>query len=188
MKPTTVSPDGIIIQGMPLRDLGRIPATIECPFCGQHARTRTTEENSQTTLLVGVGLFFTTFFGACLPSILHWYPDVDHFCTCCDQQVVHIPHKGERRIFRPDPVGNGDRDKEKTPVSPPVSHSPPDDSANTIMSEKSSPSVAVAETTNPSPVIEKTSPSEVETTTSPLVAEKDSAPLTVAELDGGTSK
>ncbi|KAI1857895.1 hypothetical protein JX265_007660 [Neoarthrinium moseri] len=83
-----------MVHPTPLAQLGAMPALIDCPFCSHRGPTRVDEHSSSTTILAGIGIGCLCICLACLPCMLHWFYDVDHYCTHCNQRVCFVPNGG----------------------------------------------------------------------------------------------
>ncbi|ORY68405.1 uncharacterized protein BCR38DRAFT_481896 [Pseudomassariella vexata] len=91
----------MMIQPTPLNGLGALPAVIDCPYCHRRTQTRVHEEDSSMTIVAGIALGCLCICLACLPCILHWCQNIDHYCTGCNQRVVHIQHGGVPQVIAP---------------------------------------------------------------------------------------
>lgn len=79
----------------PLDRLREVPDFIDCPFCKRRTQTRVTHENSNTTRLAGViCCLLTGIICSCLPCLLGWCQDTNHYCSECNNQVTHKPYDG----------------------------------------------------------------------------------------------
>ncbi|CZR51586.1 uncharacterized protein PAC_01463 [Phialocephala subalpina] len=85
----------------PLRNLGKDPAFIECPFCLARARTTVTYENTDATAMAACGCCCVLgVLGVWMPFVFHWGADVDHHCSVCKRLVVHRDHNGAVTIHQ----------------------------------------------------------------------------------------
>ncbi|KAK9771084.1 hypothetical protein SCAR479_12208 [Seiridium cardinale] len=96
-----------MVHPTPLHLLGEASAIIDCPYCNQRAPTRVDEHDSSMTIVAGIGLGILCICAACLPCLLHWFQDVDHFCSHCNQRVAHVPHGGIAQVIQPQQVPQG---------------------------------------------------------------------------------
>ncbi|KAH8673286.1 hypothetical protein BX600DRAFT_203107 [Xylariales sp. PMI_506] len=95
------APPMAMIHPTPLNQLGGAPAIIDCPFCNQRVQTRVTENDSSMTIVAGIGIGLFCICLSCLPCMLHWFQDVDHTCSSCNQRVCHIPQGGIPQVVSP---------------------------------------------------------------------------------------
>lgn len=81
--------------------LGRLqeqPELVDCPFCQHQAMTRVAKEDSSMTMIAGGLLCLVCICLTCLPCMLGWCQNVDHFCSKCGKQLTHKPHDGTTQI------------------------------------------------------------------------------------------
>ncbi|KAM0797169.1 hypothetical protein BDR22DRAFT_466358 [Usnea florida] len=78
----------------PLDQLLEVPAFIDCPYCKRRTQTRVTHEDSTAATLAGVICCMLTCIGTCIPCLLGWCQDTNHYCSGCNKQVTHRPHDG----------------------------------------------------------------------------------------------
>ena len=70
------------------------PELVDCPFCHKQAMTRVAKEDSSMTMVAGGLLCLVCICLTCLPCMLGWCQNVDHYCSACGKQLTHKPHDG----------------------------------------------------------------------------------------------
>ncbi|KAK8008429.1 hypothetical protein PG991_010980 [Apiospora marii] len=85
----------------PLGGLGTMPAVIDCPFCHQRTKTRIEEHSSSMTIITGIGIGCLCICLACLPCMLGWFQDVDHYCMNCNQRVAFVADGRPAQVIAP---------------------------------------------------------------------------------------
>ncbi|KAK7983644.1 hypothetical protein PG989_011046 [Apiospora arundinis] len=99
-----VQPDGSAMPttyATPLAGLGNMPAIIDCPFCNQRTKTRVEEHSSSMTIITGIGIGCLCICLACLPCILGWFQDTDHYCMNCNQRVAFVADGRPAQVIAP---------------------------------------------------------------------------------------
>lgn len=56
--------------------------------------TRVAKEDSSMTMVAGGLLCLVCICLTCLPCMLGWCQNVDHYCSACGKQLTHKPHDG----------------------------------------------------------------------------------------------
>ncbi|TVY51926.1 Lipopolysaccharide-induced tumor necrosis factor-alpha factor-like protein, partial [Lachnellula suecica] len=67
----------------PLASLGRSPAPVDCPTCGNRAMTRITHIVGGYTHAWAAGLCLLTGFFCFLPYLMDGFKNIDHNCGSC---------------------------------------------------------------------------------------------------------
>ncbi|KAK7962119.1 uncharacterized protein PG986_002944 [Apiospora aurea] len=99
-----IQPDGSAMPttyATPLSGLGTMPAIIDCPFCHQRTKTRIEEHSSSMTILTGIGIGCLCICLACLPCMLGWFQDIDHYCMNCNQRVAFVADGRPAQVIAP---------------------------------------------------------------------------------------
>ncbi|KAK8016576.1 hypothetical protein PG993_014765 [Apiospora rasikravindrae] len=99
-----IQPDGSAMPtsyATPLSGLGTMPAIIDCPFCHQRTKTRIEEHSSSMTIITGIGIGCLCICLACLPCMLGWFQDVDHYCVSCNQRVAFVADGRPAQVIAP---------------------------------------------------------------------------------------
>ncbi|GAB7359025.1 hypothetical protein MBLNU230_g5097t1 [Neophaeotheca triangularis] len=103
--PVDVIPPEQIQYVTPLENLGEIAKWIDCPFCKRRTETRVQHEDSSATTLAGAVCCLFCVCLTCLPCMMGWFQDTDHFCKGCNRKVTHQPHDGPVQVQGPRPSG-----------------------------------------------------------------------------------
>ncbi|KAK7984776.1 hypothetical protein PG988_002398 [Apiospora saccharicola] len=99
-----IQPDGSAMPttyATPLAGLSTMPAIIDCPFCHQRTKTRIEEHSSSMTIITGIGIGCLCICLACLPCMLGWFQDVDHYCMNCNQRVAFVQDGRPAQVIAP---------------------------------------------------------------------------------------
>lgn len=56
--------------------------------------TRVAKEDSSMTMVAGGLLCLVCICLTCLPCMLGWCQNIDHYCSACGKQLTHKPHDG----------------------------------------------------------------------------------------------
>jgi len=75
-------------NAVPLGLLGRFPATVYCPVCGQMSHTGVKYEVGRATHSMDALFFFTTGFLFFLPYVTNSFKDVRHTCRRCARELA----------------------------------------------------------------------------------------------------
>ncbi|KPI40095.1 uncharacterized protein AB675_11566 [Cyphellophora attinorum] len=95
-----------IVSGVtPLNQLDEFETTVDCPYCHYRARTRIVKDSSAITILVGIGIGCFCICLSCLPCILHWFPDVHHYCSNCNKRLATVKQSGGIKVYEVVPTG-----------------------------------------------------------------------------------
>ncbi|KAI0977235.1 hypothetical protein F4678DRAFT_455379 [Xylaria arbuscula] len=86
----------------PLHALTEAPAWIDCPFCKQMTKTRSTREGDSQQAITSFLCCLVCICLVCLPHLAGWCENTHIYCSNCGKEVAMIPHDGMIQVT---PVG-----------------------------------------------------------------------------------